>query len=393
MDKRKKINSIGLAIFLCANALTMIYPTNNIIVIISLISLLIVFLNNPLPVFLNTKLVAVVLVILLFLFTSIFANYNADDFYLYFYSFLVFGVVGILYSNVPIDYPYFYRTTILIAILSMPGIIALDTRSYTNMKEATGSWMSASQNSLRLILGLILALSFVKNKIYKMLVVLIIMFYFSFYFNYGTRGAFLSLLVFLFFIFLERKKRLNLKTISFLFLGIGFLSFFLQDIMIFIQQTLFNYGYSIRALDKSITVFKSDIDVSNGRYDIWLKAFNEIVEKPIFGNGIASFTATTDTYVHNVFITILHEGGVLYFLPILFVFLKFIKLLLSKTYPSQQKEFLIYLFCAGIIELMFSNVYWRTMMFWYFVGYVLSAELNQKCNETTKLTPKLIKVN
>src|SRR5690606_25210700 len=168
VSRRETINSIGLAILLCANPLSWLLPIDNIIVAISLISLLIVIVNNPITTFINKKLFVIVGVILLFVFSYMLGRVEPERFLLYFLSFSVFGVTGILYSSTQFDYKMFYKSILIISILSLPGIYRISNIDYSLTDEDTlGFLMGVSQGALRLLLGIFILIFILKNRILK----------------------------------------------------------------------------------------------------------------------------------------------------------------------------------------------------------------------------------
>lgn len=377
VNRRETINSIGLAILLCANPLSWIFPINNIIVIFSIISLLIVIVNNPITTFINKKLFVVVGVILLFLFSYLFAKIEFTTFSLYFFSFLVFGVTGIFYSSTQFDYKIFYKSILIISIVSLPGIYRILNTDYNRMGDISGFLMGISQGALRLLLGVFLVMFLLKKRMLKIGAILIILIYLSFFFSYGTRSSIMGLILFFAFYYMIRKNIFTNRAFVLISL-LGFVfSFFIMDILIVVHGFLEQIGISIKAIDKVVVMSEMNLELSNGRADLWVKAFKDIVASPLFGNGISAFEYIHGGgYPHNFLVQIFHEGGVLYLIPILMVILKFFRLLLSNKQSKETKIFLIYLFFSGIIELLFSNVYWRNVYFWFFIAYVLNLSLN-----------------
>lgn len=376
MDKnlKNKINSIGLAIFLCANPMSWIFPVSNIIVFICLFSLILLLLNNNVMIFLNKKIILLVLVITLFLFSYAYSLPDKETFILYFSSFLVFGITGILYSCCEFNYKVFYYAVSIIALISIPGVYFIEFRVFDSLISASGFYMGVSYGLLRLILALILTISFIDKKIFKIITVIVIVYYLSFYFKYGTRGALLGLLLFLVLLFLEKKKLLKPRTLiiaaSLLFL----FSFVFIDLLILLKEGLDGLGYSVKAIDKMVMFNESQEDFSNGRGKLLNYAFFDISDNLFLGNGIAVFDEKYGIYPHNFIIQILYEGGLLYLIPMMIIVLKFFKIIVSKHYNKEYKIFLIYLFSAGIIELLFSNVYWRSVFFWLFIGMLLNSK-------------------
>src|SRR5690606_8838226 len=119
-------------------------------------------------------------------------------------------------------------------------------------------------------------------------------------------------------------------------------------------------------------------DISNGRGKLLNYAFSDISDNLFLGNGIAVFDEKYGNYPHNFIVQILYEGGILYLIPMSIIILKFFKIIVSNQYSKDYKIFLIYLFTAGIIELLFSNVYWRSVFFWLFIGMLLNNKREKK---------------
>lgn len=371
---KEKINSIGLAIFLCAKSFVPLYTVEGILVGISLMSFLfLIFANSLYPLF-SKKNFIIVGVILLFFMTYIFIDFSPQYLNIYFYSFLIFGCVGLFYSNVEFDYDVLFKSIFIISIVAIPGIIALNNRTFTDMSAATDAWMTASQNCLRLIIGLILVLPIFKKTIYKIAVIALMIFYLIFYFKYGTRGAILGLIVFLGLYFMLQKKVLTTKNLVLLIFSGLIIARYFDNIIFIIQDALFSIGIEIKALDKMVEITDQGADMSNGRSTLWGYGWKGFVESPIVGNGIGVFRNIYGQYVHNVLLQVMYEGGIIYFLPILVTFIRFFSLIASSHIPIKKKKILLYVFCSGIMEVMFSNVYWRTMAFWFFIGYVWSVK-------------------
>lgn len=370
--RRKKVNSIGLAILLCVNPLSWIFPIDNITVVFALFSLIILVFNNNVRSYYNNKIIIIVAVLLLFLFSYLFAQIDREVFSLYFLSFLAFGLPGLFYSNLDFDIKTFYKTILVIALISIPGIIAISSRNYISLRVATGHWMGVSQGALRLLLGIILVIPFLKKKIFKIFALGIIVFYLNFYFKFGTRGAVLALLIFLFLLFLEKKDLLKPRVFFFTGLCGVLVSVFFIDIIAFMVDILQGVDISLKAFDKMVKLSQAGVELSNGRLGLWAKAFQDILANPVIGNGVTSFNYKYGIYPHDFLIQILHEGGILYFIPMMYPLFKFYKVLISRSFSSMEKQFLIYLFAAGLMELFFSNSYWRNPFFWFFIGYIVN---------------------
>lgn len=375
VSRRETINSIGLAILLCANPLSWLFPVSNIIVFFSVMSLLIVLINNPITTFFNKKFFVIVGVVLLFLFSYLLARIESTTFSLYFLSFLIFGVTGILYSSTQFDYKMFYKSILIISILSLPGIYRISNTDYSQMGDISGFLMGISQGALRLLLGVFLILFLLKKRIIKIGALMVIFVYLAFFFSFGTRSSIMGLVLFFVFYYMIKKNILTSRAFILLSLFSLVLSFFMIDIVMVIHDFLQQIGISIKAIDKIVRMSEMNQEISNGRTGLWVQAFKDILASPLFGNGVSAYEKINGIYPHNFLIQIFHEGGLLYLIPILIVIVKFFKLILSNTQSKEIKIFLIYLFFSGMIELLFSNVYWRNVYFWFFIGYVLNLPL------------------
>jgi len=371
-NRRKNINGFGLAILLCANPLSWIFPVNNIIVYYSLISLIIVLFNNPITSFINSKLWVILGVLTLFTSSYLFANIDQRLFFLYFYSFLTFGVTGLLYSNVQFSFSALFKTIFGIAVLSVPGIYREATTDYSRMGDMSGVWMGVSQGALRLVLGIIVVIPLLNSRIFKYISFATILVYSSFFIAYGNRGSFLALILFLIFLGLNGAKKLNVKNFVLLALLGGLLSFFFIDVIQLIIDFFLVFDIEIGALEKIIRFDRLGKELTNGRNLIWEKALVDIVDNPIYGHGVSAFINKYGVYPHNFLLEMFFEGGLIYLTPVLWVFYRFFKLLFSNDISSEEKKILVFIFCAGIMEVAFSNVYWRNMFFWFFIGYTLN---------------------
>ncbi|MEK6494835.1 hypothetical protein [Myroides odoratimimus] len=366
--EKKQINSIGLAIFLSANPLSWILPFNSVIVFICLIGLVILLFNNKITNFLNSLLILICYVIVLFFFSMLDVRIEEERLNLYFTSFLVFGITGVLYSQVLIDYRTFFNTILVISILCLPIVYSIDSRNFNSGEEASGFYMGVSYGILRFLLAIIIIV-FLTKKTKKTLFLSLVVgfFYIAFYLKYGTRGALLSLLLFLLLLYLLKKDVLNYRVLT-LFGFLAFLSLlFFQEGVLFLDGFLNKNDISIEAVSKMAYMINSNIELSNGRETLYNYAFQDISQSPILGLGISSYESRYNIYVHNFLIQGLYEGGLIMLFLFVGVLLLFFKLIVNNRLPKNDKVFLIYVFCSGIIELFFSNVLWRSVFFWYFV--------------------------
>lgn len=369
--KRETINSFGLAILLCANPLSWLYPVDNIILAYAAFSLVIVLINNPIVTFINSNLLLIIGVFILFAFSYLAADIDKDTYFLYFYSFIAFGLTGILYASVPINYKTLFKTIFFIAFISLPGIYRVVTTDYSGMGDVSGFWMGISQGATRLVIGSILVLPILKTKFFKTLTLPVFIVYIGFMITLGTRGALLGILLFIALHYLNNKNKLSISTAFVFLVFIAVLNLFFIDILRLFVSVLGYVDLEFKAIEKILRMHDLNIDLSNGRDIIWGNALSGFLDSPIYGNGVSSYFNKYGIYPHNFLLEILYEGGILYGIPILYALLIFVQLVFSNKLTKKQKNIILFVFCAGILEVTFSNIYWRHVMFWYFIAYVL----------------------
>lgn len=136
-----------------------------------------------------------------------------------------------------------------------------------------------------------------------------------------------------------------------------------------------------------------NIDLANGssgRDIVYLKAINLILESPIFGYGIFQQYDLCQKYLlqpysHNIFIEILLQGGLI-FLTItiitLSVFLKKLYLLITK---KGINIFLIPITTFPIIQLLFSNTYLCSPLFWFSLIFVFNCMVKSNRSATNHI--------
>jgi O-antigen ligase len=187
----------------------------------------------------------------------------------------------------------------------------------------------------------------------------------------GSRGAIVSLFMFFSMLYLTKKIRNALFKYSFL-IALTF-SFFLLieniwSILSWFQFTLMKYNISIYALDKTILYYGQD-KLLNFRDHLWSSAIDGIKDSFILGNGIGSFQVIHGTYVHNIFLQAVWEGGLLLFIPFVAVFLISLKTIMHSSF-TYRNVFLIYLVSLSFFSLMFSSVFWMNQYLWLLIGLV-----------------------
>jgi O-antigen ligase len=194
-----------------------------------------------------------------------------------------------------------------------------------------------------------------------------------FYFYFGNRGVILciALYVVAYLIWMNKMKISNKVFLGFLCVPIvTYIISNFQTLLVSLNTFLTSNGIYIFFIQKTV-YFLTRGDLGNGRGNLYSDALNQILLRPILGNGIGTFEEQFGLYTHNLVLQILVEGGVLYFFLFVLVMVVFVIELLSKSVQYDEKKLLLILAFAGVIPLMFSKVYWTTNCFWLFISFLL----------------------
>ena len=186
----------------------------------------------------------------------------------------------------------------------------------------------------------------------------------------GGRGGFVLLIVIMTTIILYSIKDI-LKLIIIGLVIIILIIFLFNVISPTLEDTNIMRAFSIFA--------KSGEDVDSIRSSIYKITTNYIYDAPLFGHGIFfqynwCQKILTQPYCHNLFLEILLQGGIMYLIIWLIVFLRFfIKVhYLIKIDPVYS--FLIPLVAYSFVMLMFSGTYLLTPLFWFVIIFVLGTK-------------------
>ena len=208
------------------------------------------------------------------------------------------------------------------------------------------------------------------------------------YLTMAPRGIWLNIIITLllcFFVFFGYKKigrkRIIAKimVLSIIVIGALFVYFNFENILNALSSLIYQVtgGNYLYALDKMIFLFNSG-NLSNGRNDLIDLARTMSNGNVFFGCGIGSFEINQGSggYVHNIFYQAMVEAGIWFLLPILAVILycTIIIFRISKIENKIDILFFILLLSNGLIILFYSSVYWKLLIFWFLIGYLLSYE-------------------
>ncbi|NLA75571.1 MAG: hypothetical protein GX846_08915 [Deltaproteobacteria bacterium] len=193
---------------------------------------------------------------------------------------------------------------------------------------------------------------------------------------FGSRGALLCILVFIF-IKIIQKSLNSLKTgIVFLISGIGLIMSWPL-----IRNGIKQFDMFLMARDihsRTIKLFLRDGLYLTGRDRIYSQIFEATRAKPFLGIGLAAdrrILKGSSAYAHNIFLELLmNYGFVLGLLVSFLLVLLLVRALFSRN--SDKKNMLAIWTGIGFIHLQISSSYLIDLKFWIFLGLLIEA--NQK---------------
>lgn len=130
------------------------------------------------------------------------------------------------------------------------------------------------------------------------------------------------------------------------------------------------------SFDRLFSFISSDginMEGTSNREDFYEVALSLIEKNPIIGFGLfGTVKYLGDFYPHNLFLEILLQGGLLYFMFFLLISIYFIyRLLFLIRHKRDEDLILITTIYSGIL-LMFSGSYIQEPLFWFSLSYVIS---------------------
>lgn len=245
--------------------------------------------------------------------------------------------------------------------------------------------MEAGYNFVPCILFSITCLVYLKKKRLHTIISIfniIVSAYYMFLDN-ASRGPIISILCFLLIIYIRRQDNIK-KTVTVI---VGFVIAVTiitnyEAILMWANDLLSALGINIPLLDKLVLWSRTNYTILNGRNMLYDRAFDLIEKSPIIGSGIGGFEKNYHndnlSYVHQYFLQIACEFGVVGLVGSIIVLLNQLKIILSKKFASKNNiseveiGFGIVFFCLSMPKLMFSTSYWLTGSFWLLLAWSLS---------------------
>lgn len=183
----------------------------------------------------------------------------------------------------------------------------------------------------------------------------------------ASRGNFVSLSLCIIgniIFFLKNRGVGLLKKVSILMISVA-------GLIIFYNFASNNFNLFLERM----TTFTSEGDISNGRYELWNHAIKLWTEYPIFGNGFESLGRRMNMGVHNTYIQLLCDSGLIGFA----LFILFLYLLLKKSFLYDTKLFigLIGLVCHSFfLGAVASRCFWVILIM---ARLVLNNRADKRC--------------
>ena len=293
---------------------------------------------------------------------------NSDISLNYILSFLTIGFSGIFLGSLSFSlekfFLYGYRVSILNLLLL--GIIAFSPfygENINYMKLGYGLLPSA----------LFLFISIFRSFKFSLLNLCLFLLNSILILVFGSRGALLSLLFFIFIYIIIGIKSKKLKYA--LFFSFGLLGFFFVPIITSIAQVLDFYEFSTYSLEKFLKLYFDESTTlassSSGRDDIYAMGLKRIFENPILGSPFNSCLFDTGVeYYHNLFLDFfVNLGFVISMLVILIISYCSYAILLKKD--IYFFDFYWILFTLSIVRLMVSSNFWQRPEFWLFISFIV----------------------
>jgi O-antigen ligase len=189
--------------------------------------------------------------------------------------------------------------------------------------------------------------------------------------SFGSRGALLCLIIYVFLRFYIYTKNKNLK-IVFLKLFLALLIIFgilnINGIIVFLNNMLISIGINSRTL----YLFLNNFDHLSGRNEIYELILGYISKQSLFGSGIGyDRVLLNGAYSHNLFLEMIINFGLI--VGVLMFVILFIMTIFASVRDIANKDNLItILIILGLVYLTFSGSYLTDITFWIFLGFTFS---------------------
>lgn len=308
---------------------------------------------------------------------------NNEYFSSYWMTFFTLGLTGFICGGINRNINLVFKEIAIFGVIFIPFVLKLDMGSPLEGTNDYGHWMGVSYGLIKIINGIIITIVFfTKRKIYKAILISSLIVYIVFLLVYGSRGTLLAMLGEVFFVWIIKRgfsKKDILKLMLKIAIPLSLVIVFFFEILEAINNITETMGFNLFFVDKMLRFHELGDSLSNGRDTLFSNGIYGIINSPLWGNGIATFEPYNDGYVHNVFIQIFYELGIIPFIIFCISLGYALFYIFDNKKEISTRIFFSYLISVGVIELLFSSSYWLSQVFWLFISFSYST---YKINKT-----------
>ncbi len=295
----------------------------------------------------------------------------------YFERFLLYDLIAFIVGMQTINNKGVLKGITIIGFVFLPLLVVKDFWA-----NGSGYAMGATYMCIPILSAAIIGYTIIHEGSYKAMSIIVIACIIYEYLINANRGAWVivsTLLFMMLYLRIARNGIMGLRKIrAFLFLVISTIVVIyglinLDIIVRWVYDIIDRFFHiQIYALWK-IQFYLEKGDVTNGRTTLFYKAFDVIKMHPITGSGIGYFEGKWDTtYVHNIILQGICEGGLFFLVPILWYIGSILRGIFISPFKSSfsdiEIKWFIFVFCCGLEMLFMSSVYWLWMPFWFCLG-------------------------
>lgn len=197
---------------------------------------------------------------------------------------------------------------------------------------------------------------------------------------FGSRGAFLSLVIYFIILYLLYKNTPKKWIVTFIFLtfiGIIMLSYnsIIEKILVYLNSN----GIESRTLS---LLYNANLYKSQTRMQLYGYLLNVLGNNVFFGVGICgdryylpfSFTGSSATYAHNLFLELMLDYGLVLGTPIIILLMYYLirYYIMNKTLGFKKKCFISIFFTVSFLELMISRSYLTEVNFFILMALIIN---------------------
>lgn len=380
-DSKKimQINSALVALLVCANPIAWVAKGGALPVICAFCLFCIILVNRKISfptIILFTGLTFVFLIS-----STLKDNINNTYFDNYSRSIFTLGLTGFICGQIDFDVKSVFRNIALFGVVFIAFTYRLDMGSAEDGTADYGNWMGISYGILRIIDGLTIYGLFYSFKTkHKAIFLSVACAYLCFLLIYGSRGTLLAYGTLLFYCWIINKRygfKQFLKRLLIIAIPFILIYFYFFDILLWLHNISQVLDVKLFFVEKLIALEEIG-NISSGRSELIESAIPSIINSPFFGNGIATFEPYHDGYVHNLFIQVLFELGIIPFILVCSIIFLGLKNIVDLRINKDHRLFIVYLISSGVVELLFSSSLWVSQVFWLYSGYIVRLNLNKK---------------